>query len=1225
MAGITLTKISNLLDENSNGLANVGETIKYTLTITNTAAAPLSDIAINDPKLSSTPIPVATTLSPGQSTTVEVDYILTAADIDLGQVDTTTEVTGTAGGNAASSGPISDSEALAQTSVINLTKTLNNNQSYQDANGNGRPDVGEITQYNYTVTNSGNTSLFNVTLRDLGLPSDPNDTVIVPLIGLSDLDGDGQADDLSAGTTATGSYNYVLTQATLDTGTFLGTAETEGMPPGSDLALPASGSVLVNLPQRPNFEIVKTAGTLRDAADGGEFTDLDGNGIDAGDLVNYRYTFTNTGNVTLNTVTLVDDNGTPGDTSDDVAIALDQTTLLPGETATGSYQQVLTQATIDTGTLTNIVTGTAKDPKNRQLAPQQDTETVAIAGEAAFTLLKTAGTVPDAADAGEFTDVDGNGIDAGDWVNYSYAFTNMGAVTLSNVALIDDNGTPADTSDDVTIVLDQTTLAPGEMATGTYQRELTQADIDAGSLTNIVTGTAEDPNDDPLPPKTDEETVVVEGTPAFTLLKTAGTVPDAADAGEFTDVDGNGIDAGDLVNYSYTFTNTGAVTLSNVALIDDNGTPTDTSDDVTIVLDQTTLAPGESATGTYQRELTQADIDAGSLTNIVTGTAEDPNGNPLLPQTDEETVSIVGTPDFAIAKTAGTVKDAADPGEFTDVDGNGIDAGDLVNYSYTFTNTGSVTLNNVELVDDNGTPADTSDDVVVTLDKTTLTPGEVATGTYQHELTQADIDAGSLTNIVTGTAEDPDGNVLTPKTDEETVTLAKPPAIELVKTAGAITDTNHDCFVAAGDEVTYTYVVTNSGPVDLFNLVLTDDNGTPADPLDDFEVRLTTGLSDLDGDGAVDDLASGGSANGTYVKTLSQADFDGGTFTNIGTVTGEGPQGQPVEATDPETIDLSTAGAAILLEKNGHLDVGADCVVTPGDVVTFTFKVTNSGARGFDGVAIADNIPGLSPIQWQSALPLNPGESRWGTATYAITAEDIAWGRVVNVATVYGNVIGNDLGDRSDDLVDIDNTWIEFPQDLIPANAGDAVPLIAGDASANTLVGTATADTIAGGFGDDKILGGDGDDILRGDENQSLPGGPTGGDDFIDGGAGNDRIGGKGGNDTLLGGVGDDLIWGGLGDDILRGGAGNDQLTGGTGSDPDGQDLFILAAGEGFDWITDFEVGTDHIGLANGLTLGQLTLVQSNGDTLIRLGQENLALLQGVTATGLGASDFLTL
>lgn len=168
------------------------------------------------------------------------------------------------------------------------------------------------------------------------------------------------------------------------------------------------------------------------------------------------------------------------------------------------------------------------------------------------------------------------------------------------------------------------------------------------------------------------------------------------------------------------------------------------------------------------------------------------------------------------------------------------------------------------------------------------------------------------------------------------------------------------------------------------------------------------------------------------------------------------------------------------------------------------------------------------------------------------------------------------------------------------------------------IIGSDKVDTIAGGPGDQIIRGEGGDDVLRGDLNIRSPQGTKGGDDTIFGGDGNDRIGGKGGNDTLLGEVGDDHIWGDDGDDIIRGGLGNDTLTGDDFSGGQGMDTFILAVGEGTDIITDFEVGIDLIGLADGLTFGQLTLIDNN----ILANNEVLAILNGVETAGLTETSF---
>ncbi len=173
----------------------------------------------------------------------------------------------------------------------------------------------------------------------------------------------------------------------------------------------------------------------------------------------------------------------------------------------------------------------------------------------------------------------------------------------------------------------------------------------------------------------------------------------------------------------------------------------------------------------------------------------------------------------------------------------------------------------------------------------------------------------------------------------------------------------------------------------------------------------------------------------------------------------------------------------------------------------------------------------------------------------------------------------------------------------------------------DVLVGFGGDDTLAGGLGKDILYGGDGNDILRGDINKRREQNNVGDDDILYGGAGNDRMGGKGGNDILWGEAGNDLMWGDDGDDIIRGGLGRDTLTGDNKSGGSGSDVFIFAVGEGGDTITDFEVGVDFIGLADGLAFGALSVVAQGADTLISVGHEELAKLLGVS--GLTESSFI--
>ena len=109
------------------------------------------------------------------------------------------------------------------------------------------------------------------------------------------------------------------------------------------------------------------------------------------------------------------------------------------------------------------------------------------------------------------------------------------------------------------------------------------------------------------------------------------------------------------------------------------------------------------------------------------------------------------------------------------------------------------------------------------------------------------------------------------------------------------------------------------------------------------------------------------------------------------------------------------------------------------------------------------------------------------------------------------------------------------------------------------------------------------------------------------------------GNDIIFGESGDDQLYGNAGDDLLRGGAGNDLLRGGQGSD-----IFAIALGEGVDVVLDFD-RHDWIGLADGLSLGQLYRVQDGANVAIgTYAGELLAVVTDTTLDLLSDAAFLT-
>jgi len=115
-------------------------------------------------------------------------------------------------------------------------------------------------------------------------------------------------------------------------------------------------------------------------------------------------------------------------------------------------------------------------------------------------------------------------------------------------------------------------------------------------------------------------------------------------------------------------------------------------------------------------------------------------------------------------------------------------------------------------------------------------------------------------------------------------------------------------------------------------------------------------------------------------------------------------------------------------------------------------------------------------------------------------------------------------------------------------------------------------------------------------------------------GGSNDVMNGQGGNDNLAG-LG--------GDDILRGGAGEDTLTGGA-----DEDQFWVASNglfEGTDTITDFQAGTDVLGIAGVpevTGIGDLSISQTGADTVIAALDQDLAILRGIEANTINRSSF---
>jgi hypothetical protein len=154
--------------------------------------------------------------------------------------------------------------------------------------------------------------------------------------------------------------------------------------------------------------------------------------------------------------------------------------------------------------------------------------------------------------------------------------------------------------------------------------------------------------------------------------------------------------------------------------------------------------------------------------------------------------------------------------------------------------------------------------------------------------------------------------------------------------------------------------------------------------------------------------------------------------------------------------------------------------------------------------------------------------------------------------------------------------------------------------------------------GSNQIYAGDGADELYAGKNDLLFG--EGGNDILD------ATDGQGGN-TLDGGSEDDQLFAGTNDRVF-GDDGNDQLFAGLGGNTltggNGKDIFILAAATlptQVNIITDFKAGTDTLKIVGISDIGdditKLTTLQQGGDTLLKAGAVDLALLKGIQANSI--------
>ena len=408
--------------------------------------------------------------------------------------------------------------------------------------------------------------------------------------------------------------------------------------------------------------------------------------------------------------------------------------------------------------------------------------------------------------------------------------------------------------------------------------------------------------------------------------------------------------AGTLVTYSYHVFNSGDVTLNPVTVTDPMSGLSSVS------CPNGTLAAQESEICTATYTTTQADVDAGLISNTGTASGTPPSG-PAVTASSTLTIPAVQMPNIAIALSAMPTIFSA--------------PGTVVTYSYLVTNSGNVDLSAVS-VNDTMTGLST-----ISCPGTSLAPAASETCTATYTTTQADVDVGSISNSATASGTPPIGSAVTSSASTVSIPASDTPAIGVVKSA------NITSYSAAATVITYSYLVTNTGNVDLNPVTVTD----PMAGLSTISCPVTS-------------LAPAASEICTATYTTTATDVTNGWITNTGTATGTPETGSKATATSTLTIPyevftISDSPTAVSVVQGSS---GTSTITTTVSGA-FNSAIALSASGQPTGVTVSFNPNSIpAPGSGSSTMAFAVG-STTAPGTYTITVTG-AGGGITQTATV---------------------------------------------------------------------------------------------------------------------------------------------------------------------------------------------------------------------------------
>ncbi|PEO63969.1 cell surface protein [Bacillus toyonensis] len=554
----------------------------------------------------------------------------------------------------------------------------------------------------------------------------------------------------------------------------------------------------------------------------------------------------------------------------------------------------------------------------------------------------------------------------GDILTYTVTIPNTGLLPANNVIFIDSlpNGTSFIPGTVTVDNVPQTNANPAAgISLGTINNSASRTITFQATVVSL-------PNQNPISNTaniTFQYTPIAGGT-TFNGLATsnsAGTQINLADINGTKSVNKLFTDIGETLTYSIALANVGNIAATNVIYTDP-------------IPSGTTFIPGSvTVNGVTQAGANPANgISIGSIAANSTTTISFQVFAPSIPQTNPilnsgtttyQYIPVPNQPAVSGTDTTNIVSTQVNNATVTmakAVDKNFADIGDTLTYTVSFTGTGNTNANNVIFTDviPTGTTFVLNS---LTIDGTTqvgtnpangVNIGSIPTGTTKNVSFQVIVNAIPASNVVSNGSSASYQYTVNPSQSPVTKNISSNLVSTQINNANVtLTKSTNKQFATIGETISYTILITNSGNTAATNVQLTDPlpNGTILTP---GSVTLNGALQNVDSLVALPiGIIPGGatftlSFQATVINITTQNPIINNAFASyIYTVN---PSLPPTSKTANSNSVTSTIRLANLHANKSVNQTFAEV----GDVLTYTFSLTNDGNVAANNVLLSDSI-----------------------------------------------------------------------------------------------------------------------------------------------------------------------------------------------------------------------------------------------------------------------------